>query len=274
MKKHLIMMTAILAVAASAFAQRIDVSLTLAYGVFVVGEPVLVQVKVSNQMRESLEFGDEDTFLMEISKGDRYNELSPETDKPFIKPRRLASGGTFEHKMEMDKWFPLDDTGKYLIRAVVVHNDMRYESVVKSFDVIPGISMKEGVQMFAGKQHFQRNFKLVHWARNQFDHLFLRIEDAPSGKIWDTIDLGTIVRGGDPRLDIAPTGEVTVLHRANADSFLRTVIWSLPDSVEIAERNALLDPASASISQMRSVYGDQQGKKAEEKKSSWWKFWK
>ena len=274
MRKHLILIIGILALAGQAFAQRVDVSLTLAYGTFITGEPVLIQVKMTNMLRGALDFGEDsdDRFLIEVSKNDRYHELTPDTDQPFIKPVTVAVGNTFEYMMEVDKWFTIDSTGKYLIRAVVVHDDMRYESVVRSFDIVPGIPIKDGVQMFAGKQRFQRNFKLVRWTRNQFDRLFLRIEDEPSGKVWDTIDLGMFVKGVEPKLDIAPNGEVTVFHRANADSFLQTILWSLSENVEISERNSLLDPAAVSAQQMRSVYGDMT-EKTEEKKASWWKFW-
>ena len=277
MKKYITVVVAILAMANQAFAQqRIDVSLALAANIFITGEPVLVQVKMTNQMRDPIEFGDDarDAFLIEVCKEDRYNELSPEADKPFIKPLVLMSGNTFEHNLEVDKWFAIEGTGKYLIRAVVIHDNMRYESVLKAFDIVPGIVLKEGLQLFAFRKHLQRNFKLVHWQRNQSKRLFLRIEDQPDGLIWDTIDLGDVSLEENPKLDIAPSGEVTVFHRINAGHFLRTVIWSLPDSVEIAERNILADPDVAASQRIRSSFYGDLDKQAEEKQSSWWKFWK
>ena len=275
MKKYLALIIAAAALASQAYAQRVEVSLTLAYTMFITSEPVLVQAKVTNLMRDPLEIGDDarDTFLIEVYKENRNDELSPDADKPFLKTITLAPGNTLTHRMEIDKWFDVSDNGKYLIRAVLVHNGYRYESAMKSFDIVPGTQLKEGVQMFASKQNFQRNFKLVHWTRNQSRRLFLRIEDAPSGLVWDTIDLGDFSRAEEPRLDIAPTGEVTVFHRANADNFLRTVVWSLPDSVEIAERDVLLDPDVSSATRMRAHYGDLPDQTENKKSSSWWKFW-
>jgi len=260
--------------ACQAFAQRVDVSLTLAHGVFVVNEPVVIQARVTNLMRDPLEIGEgaRDQLLIELAKENRDNELTPYDDKPFIKPLTLASGNTLTHMMEIDKWFNVAENGKYLIRVVLLHNGNRYESAMRSFDVVPGIQLKEGVQMFANRQRLQRNFKMVHWTRNQSRQLFLRIEDAPDGKTWDTVALGEFSRAEEPRLDIAPSGEITTFHRANADSYLHTVIWSLPDSVEIAERNVLLDPDVSSAQRMRAIYGDLPDQ-TEQKKSSWWKFW-
>jgi len=276
MKKHLALIIAVTAVASQAFAQRVEVSLTLAYTVFITGEPVLIQAEVTNLMRDALEIGDDAPakFLIEVYKENRNEELPHDMGKPFIKPVTLAPGNKLTHRMEADKWFDVADNGKYLIRAVLAHNGVRYESTMKSFDIVPGIPLKEGVQMFAHKQNFQRNFKLVHWTRGQYQtrRLFLRIEDTPGGQIWDTIDLGDFSRAEEPRLDIAPTGEVTTVHRANPDNFLRTVIWSLPDSVEIAERDVLLDPDVSSATRMRNHYGDLPDQ-TEQKKSSWWKLW-
>lgn len=274
MKKHLILISAA-AVACQAFAQQISVELKLACGEFITGEPVLIQVKVRNQMRDALEFGEnaDDKFLIEVCKDAHDNELTPESGKPFMTPLVLSSGSTLDHKMEVDKWFSVYDSGKYLIRAVVVHDDMRYESARKSFDVIPGMRLKEGVQMFADKKQYQRKFMMVHWTRNQARHLFLRIEDEPDGVVWDTIDLGVFSRTIEPKLDIAPNGEVTVFHRADSDNYLRTVIWSLPGSVEIAERDALMDPDVSAAQQMRALYGDLPEKLEGPTKRSWWKLW-
>jgi len=274
MKKYFVITAGIAAMACQVVAQQIKVSVVLSYSTFIVGEPALVQAKVENLLREPLEFGEgaKDLLFFEVCKGDWYNELTPESDKPFIRPFSLAPGQTLARPLEIDKWFSLYDNGKYLIRAVVVHNSIRYESAAKAFDVIPGVSLKEGLQMFAHKKQQKRHFKLVHWERNQVSHLFLRIEDEPDGLVWDTIDLGAFSKTDEPKLDIAPDGEVTVFHRANSDGFLRTVIWSLPDSVEIAERNPLIDPEVAARHRLRANSSDGQ-RRAEEKKSSWWKFW-
>ena len=64
--------------------------------------------------------------------------------------------------------------------------------------------------MFVNRQNLRRMFKLVFWHRNQADRLFLRIEDDPVKRVWDTIDLGNVMRVMPPKIDISPEGEVTV----------------------------------------------------------------
>jgi len=275
MKKYLIAGAGLIAVVCqAAVEQRVDVAVTLAASTFITGEPVLIQAKVINLTRAPLAFkpDSQDQFFIEVTRAGQLGELAPVADKPFIKPFTLAPGATFEHALEADKWFALYDSGKYIIRAVVLLGDTRYESAQRSFDVVPGLPLKEALQMFTNKKNLQRNFKLVYWTRDRVNRLFLRIEDEPGGLVWDTIELGMLARDGNPRLDIALNGEVTIIHRATRDSFLRTVVWSLPDSVEIAERNALVDPDISASQRVRSLYGDLEDQ-TQQKKSSWWKFW-
>ncbi|MDX9866368.1 MAG: hypothetical protein RBT78_00430 [Kiritimatiellia bacterium] len=262
--------------AAAAAAQQVEVKLTLAYNGFVVGEPVLVEVELLNATRNPVEVGAKGApseLFMDVSFGDAYNLLAPVNPEPLAGAFTLNPGQTFRRKLELDKWYPLVREGRYMAQLVLAHEGMRYESVKKSFDVVPGIPVREGVQMFVSRQKLKRRFKLVYWHRNQTDRLFLRTEDEPGALIWDAIDLGMLLRGSAPKLDISPQGEVTVVHRATQDAFLRTVLWSLPDSLEIVERNSLLDPEVSASQRVKSLYGEMAEGQAGEEKKAWWKFW-
>ena len=261
--------------AGMADAQQMEVSMTLAYNNFIVGEPVLVQLEVLNATREPIKVGGEDNkdaLLVEITKGGQYNDIKPFNSAPIAGVFQLDPGQSFQHKVELDKWFSLMQEGKYMVRLVIVHKGMRYESNKKSFDVVPGIPVGNGVQMFVKAQELKRLFKLVYWYRNEADRLFLQIEDEPGSRIWDTIDLGTVMRMTPPKLDISPEGEVTVVHRSTQDAFIRTVLWSLPNSVEVVERNSLLDPEISASQRVKSLYGEMSEEEKADKKS-WWKFW-
>jgi hypothetical protein len=273
MKNWKLMACSIL-LASAAFSQQIDIRLNLTHTVFIIGEPIVVEVTFVNMTRNPITISDDspDKILIEISRDSQYDELELQNDQPLFKTNVVASGQTFKQSVELDKWFALYETGKYLLRAVVVKDGMRYETIKKTFDIVPGIPLKEGIQMFVNKQHLQRKFHLVYWMRNQENRLFLRIEDSPTGQAWDTIDLGVLSKTGEPKLDISPKGEVTVIHRATQEAFIRTLIWSLPTSIEIAERNVLADPDVSSTQRVRSLYEEMQ---KDEKKDTgpWWKFW-
>jgi hypothetical protein len=249
--------------------------LTLAYNVYIIGEPVLVQIDALNATRDLIDVGSPDStdhVLVEITKDGQYNPVKCYNDEPVAGVFQLKPSQALRRRVELDKWFALLQEGKYIVRVVFVHAGMRYESSKKSFDILPGISVGEGVQMFVGRADLRRNFKLVYWHRNQVDRLFLRIEDSPEVRVWDSIDLGTMIRGMPPKLDISPEGEVTVVHRSTQDAFARTVLWSLPDVVEVVERNSLIDPEISATQRVKSLYGEM-ADEGGDKKKPWWKFW-
>lgn len=259
-------------------AQDFQLSFTLAHSTFVRGEPAVAQLELLNVGRDLVNTGTapgQDKFVVEVSYGEKYNTLKPLTAAPFAKAFELKPGSKHLSRIELDKWFNLLKEGKYFVSLVFIHKGIRYKSEEKAFDVVPGIPVKEGVQMFVREQKLRRVFKLVHWSRNRNERLFLRIEDEPSGVTWDTIDLGPHLKSNDPKLDIASNGEVTIVHRATQDSFNRIVIWSLPGSLEIAEHDQLLDPEVSASQRVRSLYGDMidDGPVNPETKRSWWKFW-
>ena len=257
--------------------QQFQVSLKQAYSSFVSGEAIVMQLELLNAGRDLVKVSRNevggDKFIVEVSYGQRYNELKPITTAPFCKSFELKPGTKFTTKLEIDKWFSLLKNGKYFAQLVFVHDDIRYESIKKSFDVVNGMPVKEGVQMFVSDAKLKRIFKLVHWNRNRSERLFLKIKDEPTGAVWDTIDLGNYLKSSDPKLDIASNGEVTVVHRATQDAFFWTVLWSLPFSVEVAERNRLLDPEVSAAQRVRALYGEGVEEGPGESEKAWWKFW-
>ncbi|MBR4170542.1 MAG: hypothetical protein IKR48_02700 [Kiritimatiellae bacterium] len=259
-------------------AQEISLQLNLAQRHYIVGEPVMAQFDLLNLTRERLVLGSGgsgDQLYVEVTKGSGVMDtLRPFNDAPIAGSFQLKPGDRVHRPAELDKWFPLLQEGKYLVNAVLVHDGVQYKSQKKSFDVVPGIRLQEGVQMFSNRKNLRRIFRLVYWDRNQTEHLFLRVTDEPGNKVWDSIDLGTLLRTSPAKLDISPGGEVTVVHRATQDAFIRTVLWSLPDSLEINERNQLLDPAISASQRAKSMYNEMADEKAEQqKKKKWWKFW-
>ena len=158
-------------------------------------------------------------------------------------------------------------------RAVLVHVGVRFESLLKSFDVNPGLNCgKPAMQMFAGHEGLQRHFELVHIGRNRVEHIFLKARDSgTSTRRWRTTDLGPVIRVPEPKISIRATGEVMVLHRATMDQFLYSEFWSLPDELEFQSREVLSDPEVVGSERLRELYKEAGG--LEPVKKAWWEFW-
>ena len=280
MKFCLCSISAILLLAAVAVAQEMSVVLTPSQRQYVVGEAIEARFEIINVTHDVLSVatnGAPDLLIVEASFGANAatrEALVPFNAEPYCGAFNLNPGKRLVRTAELDKWFPMLKEGKYFVKAVLVHNGIRYESRVKSFDIVGGIRVGEGLQMFSQHKNLKRTLRLVYWNRNQMERLFLRIWDEPGHRIWDTIDLGMLLRTTDPRLDISPEGEVTVVHRATQDSFLRTLIWSMPEAIDVMERNPMIDPEISATERAKALYNDSAAESKEGRDSKpWWHLW-
>ena len=149
---------------------------------------------------------------------------------------------------------------------------MRFESSLKSFDVVPGLHCANALQMFSNREGLRRNFELVHWGRDQVEHLFMKARDEGiSTRRWRTTDLGPVIRVKPPVISVMQTGEVVVLHLATQGKFLYSTFWSLPDILEYRGREMMSDPDVAGSERVKEFYKDTGG--VEPVKKAWWKFW-
>jgi hypothetical protein len=88
------------------------------------------------------------------------------------------------------------------------------------------------------------------------DRIFLRIEDIPSGVVFPTVMLGAYLPLSKPRMNIAPSGEITILHRATPEYYVRNVFWSLEEEFVRRSTQNLLDPATADTARLNGMKAD------------------
>lgn len=253
---------------------EIKVNLRLDGSDFVTGERIRGVVDVANSSpdRVSVEYvNSEDHLFVEVCRASDRTQLTRLGKRPFVARFRVDSGEGQKLETFLGDHYALLEPSRYLAKPVLVHAGVRYEGAVRAFDVVEGIRIAGAMQMFANRKGLQRNFSLVYWSRNRAEHLFLRAQDAGlSTRKWETRDLGPMLRIGEPTVSILPGGEVVVLHRLNADQFVRNEFWSLPDAFEFRVRETVRDPETAGTARVRELYKESGVKP---KDNPWWKFW-
>lgn len=213
----------------------------------------------------------EDRFFVEIYRASDMQQLSRTARRQFVADFYLKTGEGQKLEVFLGDHYDLREPSRYLAKPVFVRRGVRYEGMVRAFDVVDGVKVASAMQMFKRRPGLERHFALVYWSRNHSEHLFLAADDSGTSKRrWETRDLGPILRIDRPSISILPTGEVVVLHRLNQDKFVRTEFWSLPDDFEFRLREAVSDPQTAGTSRVRELYKEG-GVKA--KTNPWWKFW-
>ena len=253
---------------------EIKVHLRLDGSDFGSGERIRGVVDVANSSPDRVSVGyanSDDLFFIEVSRASDRSQLTRLGKRPFVARFRVDSNEGQKLETFLGDHYALREPSRYLAKPVLVHAGVRYEGAVRAFDVVEGIRIAGAMQMFANRKGLQRNFSLVYWSRNRAEHLFLRSQDAGlSTRAWETRDLGPMLRIGEPTVSILPGGEVVVLHRLNADQFVRNEFWSLPDAFEFRVRETVRDPETAGTARVRGRYKESG---VEPKDNPWWKFW-
>ena len=271
----LIIAMAMAAAAEAALPSEITVRLAMRGNVYVTGERIRCIVDVANASADFIDVGSkgsDDKILVELFRASDMKTYVKASKHDFTAPFTLHSGEGQKLEACLGDHFTLSEETRYLARAVLVHKGMRFESAMKSFDVVPGLNCGSALQLFKGRDGLKREFELVHWGRDQVEHIFLKARDTgAANRRWTTADLGSVIRVTEPKISVLPSGEVITLHRATQDAFIRTVFWSLPDTFEFNEHEEMLDPDVAGAERVKDLYRDSGG--VEPVKKAWWKFW-
>lgn len=247
---------------------------------YVTGEPVVVDLSVHNRTTRAFKprRGAADAQLtLSVSRGTDRTPLESSYPEVHVTDLDLPSGQTWQGSFEVSRAFPMRVPGRYLVRLVAVHDGMRYESSPRAFDVVPGFEITKVVQVFPGDPPVQREIRLAYWVRNQMEELFLQVSEKPGARQWRTYSLGPLLRTTPPKIDIAPDGLLTIVHRATPEVFLKSQMLSEEGLVTYQGQEKLLDPVASSSKRMvpfQTMAMEDAIKKRDEqsKKKSWWPF--
>lgn len=257
---------------------EISVDLRMDERDYISGERVRAVVDVKNLSPEKVSVGypdSRDKVIVEIFRSndniqiDRVGKL-----RPFVSPFSVKSNEGQLLETFLGDHYDLEEPRSYRARAVLVHNGYRYEGPYRAFSVVPGNYITSAKQMFSNKKGVSRRFDLVRWARNGVEHAFLSAHDEYDDgrrESLGTTDIGAMLRITKPTLSILPGGEVVVIHRNGADSFVRSEFWSMPNALVLRSRMSVGDPATAGQARIQELYKREGGIKPVDR--PWWKFW-
>lgn len=257
---------------------EISVDLKMDERDYVSGERVRAVVDVKNLSPKQVSVGypdSKDKVIVEVFRSNDHVQIDRAgREREFVSPFRIKSNEGQLLETFLGDHYDLDEPRSYRARAVLVHNGYRYEGPYRAFSVVPGNYITSAKQMFANREGVSRRFDLVRWARNGVEHAFLSAHDEydDGRKVsLGTTDIGAMLRITKPTLSILPGGEVVVIHRNGADSFVRSEFWSMPKALVLRSRMSVGDPATAGQARIQELYKREGGIKPVDR--PWWKFW-
>lgn len=276
------MLVSLLAVSAAQARKRslseISVDVKFDVHLYVSGERIRGVVDVKNMSPDRISVGypdSRDKLVVEVFRSNDGVQLDRlDNSRPFVSPFSLASNEGQKLEMFLGDNYDLKEPRNYRARVVLVHDGYRYEGQYHTFTVVPGIQIVSAKQVFAREKNKSRHFDVLREMRNGVSHIFLSAFDKwEDGRIetLGTTDLGAMLRTTKPTISILDGGEVIIIHRNGADSFVRSEFWSMPGLLHLRSRISVGDPATAGQARVRELYKREGGVKPIER--PWWKFW-
>ena len=255
---------------------EISVDLKLDQTEFVLGERIRCVVDIMNVSPDVLAYGyadSEDRFLIEVYRAHDGSQMEKISKGAFVADFLLKPNEGQKLEAFLGDHYGLAYAGRYHAKPVLVHAGVRYEGQLRVFDVVPGMDSVSALQIFSNRNGLKREFRLVTWRRQGSEHLFLTAKDVGENeRRWRTIDLGAVLKITKPSISILKTGEIIVLHRFDADRFVRSEFWSVPQGIEFIQHETVRDPETAGSERVKELYKESGGVKPAEPR--WWEFWK
>ena len=143
---------------------ELTVRLDLQKGDYIEGERIKAVVDVANASVDPIDARGPtapDRLILELFRASDRHQFEKTSDKPYVEPFALLSGEGQLLDVYFAEHFPIVESTRYYARAVLIHKRTRYESALKSFNVVPGLRCGGAVQMFSNKEGLRREFELV-----------------------------------------------------------------------------------------------------------------
>ncbi len=230
------------------FAQKISFAVKMGHDAYIVGEPVSVQVKIANLgiepvIIDEFEAYKDNKLYFSISK-DGKSPLPQRREGKIVQELSLEKDTAEAFEVNLSEWYRLLEEGHYVLKAVLVNNNMRYTSAGVSFDIVPGLELASVSQFLDVHPPVERTLRLVYWNRDGREFAFLRAVDS-TGVIWQTINLGYILRVRRPSFAKAGGNAFYIYRQASRDMLVRTEIVSDEKGVMMKEQLRAVDSVSS-----------------------------
>jgi len=157
----------------------------------------------------------------------------------------IMPGQTRELKVDLGRYYDVQQFGLYEITASLVADGVRLFSSPRVVDVVPGLELSSVVRAVPNHPSRMRRYTLRYWSRNDREMLFLCVVDEKEGVNYGVHVLGPVVRVVLPEMSFDQLGNVKVKHQSDNGVFAYTTLKSTVDGVVLVRQQIENDDIKA-----------------------------
>ena len=211
---------------------QIQISLKMDRPLYVAHEPITGSLTIVNRAGRDLVFGDSNgmSWLDFTVTNKQGHLISPVRRHLNERPIVLSKGQTYEHKVTINRYYPMSMIGTYRVKANVTFPQINrvFQSKNLSIQVTDGQPMWSQIvgvpqgYTDAGKYREYSLMTFYHGARSKA--LYFRMRDSDSGVVYTTYPLGDYMSLRPPTQAIDSENQLHVLHMSGPQRYKYTVI--------------------------------------------------
>lgn len=222
----------------------LNIEASLPYTEFVAGEDVPLSVSINNPGASA--------FIIDDYPPHTANSLSlflrssdgrmifPANDRLPLPACTIKPGETQAFTVNLGEFFNIMEEGPYQVSALAKRGKNAVSSHIVPFAVVRGIEIGAVTRMKEGQDNAAFHYTLLYWGRKDKEHLFLRITEKPSGRLYGFAQLGNIVRIAEPKINFEPANIVSVMHQTGRDRFVQTLLDVSGPQLKLVSSETLL----------------------------------
>lgn len=210
-------------------AAQIQVEVSLARRTYMLYEPLVATVTLTNQAGRDVTFEDlpgKQWFNVEITTLDGQ-VLQPYDPNYKLHSLTVPAGQTLKRKIDLSPLFPIRGIGTHRMRANVylADSDKFYGSSYATFDIAEGQMIWSQEVGVPGSNSAIRQVSLLTFQRPDSLMLYARVRDGAGGTtMYSTQSLGHILSGGMPEAFLDQQNTLHVLQEAAPSAYRYTQI--------------------------------------------------
>jgi hypothetical protein len=224
---------------ASLASSEMSIRLELDHSTIIQHEPALAFITLSNIAEEPFILparGGSDAkidFIVRQLRGDRVSRL---TDQPIVPKVTILPGETKRRMVDISLFYDLQQMGGYIIHVEVHHDGSRFGTDLQYFDIVGGLPLSSARYPVPDLAKTYRNFQLSYLARERKEILFLSVTEAPSGKHFQVMALGRLMRVYAPVISLDRDGHVRVSHQSAPETVTRSTLRNDKKGIELIDQ--------------------------------------
>ena len=208
---------------------QIEVDLTLARHAYILYEPVVATVTVTNNTGREVTFEDtgaKQWFNLDVARLDG-SILQPYDSDYKLRPLTVRSGETLRRQIDLTPLFPIRERGTHRVRANIYYNeaDKFFYSNYVTFELTDGkLLWRQNVGSPTDVGNTRQVSLLTHTLLDKM-LLYVRVRDDNGNTVYTTQSLGRVIMSGrEPQEYFDRDNVLHVLHESFPGAYLYTEV--------------------------------------------------